>query len=64
MDDSTDSTLQDIIPLSSDILKYYFFHMGGNVGYLYDLDKRTVTVEIASIWGKYIIEEGLIKLPI
>ena len=52
----TESILQYILPLSSDIPKDEFIHMGGNISNLPDLDKQMVALEIESRWGKDIIE--------
>ena len=57
-EESTDSVLQGIISLSSDTLKDAFFHLGGNISDLPDLNNSTVAVGIAQMWGKHIIEEG------
>ena len=57
-DKSTDSVLQDIIPISSDSFKDTFLHLGGKLSDLPDLKKRTFVVEIVRRWGKYIIKKG------
>ena len=57
MEDSTDYFLKVIIAISSDTLKYDFFHFMFNISDLPDLKKRMVTVIIAISWGKCIIEE-------
>ena len=46
-DYSTESSLQAIIPLSSDTLKDAFIHLGENISDLPDQKNQTVTVDIA-----------------
>ena len=58
-DNSTDSIVQTIITLSSDILKYVFIHVNKIISDLPYLKNPTVALEIASRWGKDTIEEEL-----
>ena len=60
MEDSTDYTLQAILPLSYDTLKDAFIHMGGNISDFPDLKKQTVALEIEKRWCQDIIKEGAI----
>ena len=57
MEESTDSILQAIIPLSSDSLKDAFIHMGGKIIDLLDLKKWTFALDIESRWVNDIIKE-------
>ena len=57
-DESTESALQDITPLSFDNLKDAFLHLGGNIHDFPDLKKWTFMVQISKRWGKGIIKEG------
>ena len=61
-DNSTYYVLQCITPLSSDTLKDAFFHFGGDIINLTDLNKQTVVVRIAKRWGKDIIKEVAMTL--
>ena len=61
-EDSTESILEYIIPLSSYTLKYAFTHVGGNIGNFPILKKQTITLDIARRCGKNIIKEGSIKI--
>ena len=61
-EESTDSILKYIIPLSSDTPKYAFYHMGEEINNLPDLKKRTDALEVARKWGKDIIKEGVRKI--
>ena len=57
MEDSTESILQSITPLSYDTLNHTFIHMVVNISDLPDLNKKTFALEIERRWGKDIIEE-------
>ena len=59
-EDTNNSTLQGIIILSSDNLKYAFFHLGVNISELPNLQKRMVVAEISWRWIKCTKEEGTI----
>ena len=54
-DDSTDSVLQAIIPLSSVTLKDVYFRLGGNISDFPDQKKLMDMVDITRMWGKDII---------
>ena len=56
-EDSTNSVLQGILSLSSDTLKYDFFHLGGNISECPNLKKWKVAVGISQRWGKHIMKE-------
>ena len=46
MEEYTDSILLDILPLSSDTIKYAFIHMSGNISDLTYLKKKRVALDI------------------
>ena len=54
--DSTDSILQTMLPLYSEILKEAFIHMCGNIIDFTNPKKQTVALDIERIWGKDIIK--------
>ena len=58
MEDSNEYILQAIIPLSSETLKDYFFHVGGKITDLAELKKQTAQLDILRSLGKDIVEEG------
>ena len=58
MKEYTESSIQGILYLFSDTLKYTLFLLGRIISDLPDLKKRTVAVDIAKRWVKRIIEEG------
>ena len=57
MNNFTEYVLQGILILSADILKDVFFHFGGNISELPDLNNHMIAVEIARRWGWRITEE-------
>ena len=61
-EDSNDSILQAIYPLSSDTLKGAFINMGGKISDLTNLMKKTFALDIERRWGKDIIKEEARKI--
>ena len=53
-DPSTPLLLQVLLSLSIDITKDYYQNLGGNMGELPDLKKRTVVAMIVRKWGERI----------
>ena len=51
---STPLLLQVLLYLSTDIIKYYYHHLGVKMGELPDLKKRTVAEAIVRNWGERI----------
>ena len=62
-DKSAESFLQAIIPLSSENLKYYFFHLGLKIRNSNDIKKWTVVVHIAKRWGNDINKKVAMSVP-
>ena len=57
-EDSTDSILQAIVPLSSETIKGIFTRMVGNIYNFPGLKKQMFTLDIESRYYKDIIKEG------
>ena len=50
-DDTSTPLLQVLFSLSTDIIKDSYQHIGGNMGELPDMKKRTVAAAIVRKWG-------------
>ena len=57
-EDNSTPLLQVLISLSTDIIKYSYQHIGGKMGELLDLKKRTVAAAIVRKWGDRICVMG------
>ena len=57
-EDPSTPLLQVLLSLSTDIIKDSYQHLGGNIGELPDLKKRTVAEVIVRKWGERICVMG------
>ena len=57
-EDPSTPLLQVLLSLSTDIIKDYYQHLGGKMGDLPDLKKRTVVEAIVRKWGERICVMG------
>ena len=57
MENSTDSVLQNITPLSSGTLKDAYLHLGVNISYFPNPKKQIVVVENSRRWVKDITKK-------